>query len=106
MKVNKIFKSLISLLVIVFFVAYFIEKTDYYDYKMHNKKVITEREMEKFEEDVKKGENIDIYDYLGNTNKDYSNTLTKACSNISLELNKHIKNILVNGIDIFEVLFK
>ena len=106
MKFSKLLKLGIFLLVVVFFCTYFIEKTGYYDYKMYNKKIITEREMERFEEDVKNGLDVDIYDYLGNTNIDYSNNLTKTTSNISLKLNKYIKNVLVNGFDIFEVLFK
>lgn len=62
--------------------------------------------MTKFENDIKEGKDVDLEDYLSNTNIDYSNNLTKTTSNISIKLNKYLRNILVNGFDIFDGLFK
>ena len=106
MKISKIIKFLSFTIIIVFFCSYFIERTGYYEYKLQNRRILTEEEMQKFENDIKEGKEVDINDYLSNTNIDYSNNLTKTTSNISLKLNKYLKNILVNGLDIFDVLFK
>lgn len=106
MKITKLFKLLIFTIVVIFFCTYFIEKTGYYEYKLQNKKILTEQEMTKFEKDVKEGKDVSLEDYLTNTNIDYSNNLTKTTSNISIKLNKYLRKILVNGFDIFDGLFK
>ena len=106
MKTNKLIKFICFIIVIVFLCSYFIEQTGYYEYKLQNRKILTEQEMLKFESDVKEGLNVDIKDYLNNTNIDYSNNLTKTTSNISIKLNKYLKNILMNGFDIFDKLYK
>lgn len=106
MKVSKLFKFMVFIVVVVFFCTYFMEKTGYYEYKLQNKKILTENEMLRFENDVKEGKDVTLEDYLSNTNVDYSNSLTKTTSNISIKLNKYLKNILVNGFDIFDALFK
>lgn len=106
MKISKLFRLIIFTIIIIFFCSYFMEKTGYYEYKLQNKKILTEQEMLKFEQDVKEGKDVSLEDYLSNTNIDYSNTLTKTTSNISIKLNKYLKNILVNGFDIFDGLFK
>lgn len=106
MKANKILKLIIVSIIISFLFAYFIETTGYYEYKLQNKRILTEKEMEQFELDIKEGKEVDLEDYLSNTNIDYSNKLTKTTSNISLKLNDYLKEILINGIDIFDELFK
>lgn len=106
MKIIKLFKLFIFMTIVIFFCIYFIEKTGYYEYKLQNKKILTEQEMIKFENDIKEGKDVTLEDYLSNTNIDYSNNLTKATSNISIKLNKYLRNILVNGFDIFDGLFK
>lgn len=106
MKISKLFKFIVFTIIVIFFCTYFMEKTGYYEYKLQNKKILTENEMLKFENDVKEGKDVSLEDYLSNTNVDYSNNLTKTTSNISIKLNKYLKNILVNGFDIFDALFK
>ena len=106
MKLSKLFKFIVFTIVVVFFCTYFMEKTGYYEYKLQNKKILTENEMLKFENDVREGRDVSLEDYLSNTNIDYSNNLTKTTSNLSIKLNKYLKNILVNGFDIFDALFK
>jgi len=106
MKKNKLLKLIIFVTIVIFFCAYFIERTGYYEYKLQNRKLLTEQEMINFEKDIKEGKEVDIKDYLSNTNNDYSNNLTKTTSNISIKLNKYLKSFLVNGFDIFDALFK
>ena len=68
MKTNKLLKFICFIIVIVFLCSYFIEQTGYYEYKLQNKKILTEKEMKQFELDVKEGKEIDINDYLINDN--------------------------------------
>lgn len=89
-------KSIIKLLVLslfaVFFIAFIIDSTGYYEYSLYNKKNLTEEEIKRFESDVKMGKEIDINDYLSDREVDYSNKLTKTTTNISLSINKYLKN--------------
>ena len=106
MKNKKIFKFIIYSIIILFIFSYTIEETGYYEYNLHNKKNLTEKEIKQFEKDVKEGKEIDLKDYLQDNTIDYSSNLTKSTTNISLKLNKYIKIILTNYFDIFQKLIK
>ena len=56
--------------------------------------------------DVKEGKDIDLNQYLQDSQVDYSNQLTKTTSEISLKLNDYLKNFLSNGFKILEKFFK
>lgn len=103
---KKIIKLLVYLIVISFLCSYLIDKTGYYEYSLNNKKNLTEESIKRFEEDVKKGKDIDINNYLENTYVDYSNKLTDTTSRISIKLNNYLKEFLTNGLNIFEKLIK
>ena len=106
MKSKKYLKVILLITITTFLFAYFIETTGYYEYKLQNKKILTEEEMLHFEQDIKEGKEIDIEDYLKNTNPDYSNKLTQTTSELSLKLNDYLKEFLINGFNIFDGLFK
>ena len=65
----------------IFFFSYlallFAYSNGYYEYKEHNKMVITEEAMKQFEEDVSSGKNIEINDYITDEYRDYSSTFSK-----------------------------
>ena len=103
---KKIVKIVVYTTVIIFLCSYFIETSGYYEYNLQHRKNLTEEGIKQFEEDVKEGKDIDINDYLKQTNIDYSNKLTKTTSNASIKLNNYIKEILTNGFGIFEKLVK
>ena len=103
---KKIVKLAVYLIVIIFLCSYFMTTSGYYEYNLQNKKNLTEEAILKFEQDVKEGKEIDINDYLVDTNIDYSNKLTQTTSNISIKLNDYLKNILTNSLGIFEELVK
>ena len=62
--------------------------------------------MKKFEADIQKGNEIDLNDYLENTSVDYSNSLTRTTTNVSLKINKTLKIFLKDGFKIFEKFVK
>ena len=103
---KKIVKLAVYLIVIIFLCSYFIQISGYYEYNLQNRKNLTEEAIAQFEQDVKDGKEIDINDYLTNNSIDYSNKLTETTSNVSIKLNDYLKNILTNGLDVFEKLVK
>ena len=66
-------------------------------YMGHNSKKVFRRFSE-----LQKGNEIDLNDYLENTSIDYSNSLTRTTTNVSLKINKTLKIFLKDGFKIFE----
>ena len=88
---NKIIKAIFFLILVVFLASYFTIQTGYYDYKIQKKTALTEEQIKKFEEDVKKGKEVDINDYIVNDKIDYSNSLTNSVYKVSVSTNKILK---------------
>ena len=100
---KKLFKLLFFLCFISFLIAYIIEETGYYEYKLQNKMILTSEQMKKFEEDAKNGKDVTLEDYIIDTEKDYTTHLTNSTNKVSNEVNI----ILKNGIEgVFKVLSK
>ncbi len=92
MSVKKVVKFGIICVVIIFFCAYVIEESGYYEYNLSNKRNLTEEQIKQFESDVKEGKDIDIDDYVVDSTVDYSNKLTKVTTKISLGINDYLKD--------------
>ena len=90
---------LIKFIFIIFFMffsfIYFSEITGYYEYSNNKKNTLTELQIQKFEEDIKNGNEIDITEYLNTHNYKYNNTLSilasKLSDGISKIVNKGVK---------------
>ena len=67
------FRFCFMLSLLTFLALYFSQATGYYDYKEHKKVILTSEQIKKFEEDVANGKNLDIEEYLTNTDKNYQN---------------------------------
>jgi hypothetical protein len=91
MIIIKLLKLSFVILLIAFIVAYAIEESGYYEYKLSNKKSLTEEQIEQFEQDVKDGKDIDIKEYLVDNSVDYTNTLSRTTYKFSDKLNKVLK---------------
>ena len=89
-----IFKSIFVIFFIAFIITYAIGESGYYEYQLSNKRILTEEQMKKFEEDVKNGEDIDLNDYVVDTTKDYSNKFTSFVTDVSLTANNYIKKTI------------
>lgn len=63
-KLNKIFWHIFLVLFMAFFTLYTAGKAGYYEYTQNQKKVFTEEQIKKFEQDVSLGKEVDIEDYL------------------------------------------
>lgn len=89
--INKIFGWFLFVLFITFVTLYISQSTGYYEYEQAKKTAFTKEQIEKFEQDVKDGKEIDINQYLDNTNKNYQNNLSSFTLNVSEKISKYTK---------------
>lgn len=75
-KKKNIFPIAMILFFIIFMALYFTEVTNIYQYRAHNKMLITKKAMERFESDIENGKDISIEDYVTPI-KDYTNSVSK-----------------------------
>ncbi len=94
MKSKKLIKFIIISIIFIFAVVLVAEETGYYESKIAKTKTLTEEQIKQFEEDIKNGKDIDVKDYLKESNIDYSNKLTKNVYKTSLELEKVFDKII------------
>ena len=59
-KLNKIFRYSILVSFVTFFALYLSQSTGYFEYRNSKKVALTNEQIEKFENDVKEGKNIDL----------------------------------------------
>ena len=101
-------KNYFLIFIMIMFIIYIclltMDNLGYYNISAKNK-VITEEKLIEFENDVKKGEFIDIKEYIKDTTN-YKN----AYSNLGYNMSKGIDNLLNKGLkqvgDILKTLFK
>ena len=90
-KKNWLFRFMFFIFFISFIVVYFSELTGYYEYQNYKRKVFTQAQIDKFEEDVKKGNKVDINDYLILENTNYDNNLSNVASKVSDGISKVVR---------------
>lgn len=95
-KINKIFKMIFILCFISYLTFYIAGQTGYYEYNARKKMTFTKEQIEKFEQDVEEGKNIDIKEYLKNTDKNYQNNISKT----TLSISENISKITKKGVNI------
>ncbi len=100
---GKLFKFCFLFSLLSFFALYFSQTTGYYDFAEHKKVTLTNEQIKKFEEDVANGKNLNIEDYLSNTDKNYQN----KTSRMGLKISESIGEYARKGIETtFKVLNK
>ena len=90
-KKNWFLKFIFLIFFMSFIVVYFSELTGYYEYQNYKRKVFTQSQIEKFEEDVKNGNKVDINDYLILENANYNNNLSNVASKVSDGISKVVR---------------
>lgn len=92
------FKSIFKLIIIIIFIAfltlYFSQKSGYFEYEQYKKTSFTKEQIQRFEQDIKDGKEVDITNYLDNDDNNYSNKI----SNLGLSLSKGIEKTIKSGI--------
>ena len=98
-----IFKYTLILLVIIFLLNYYSINNGYYESKINEKTKITQKNINKFEQDIKNKEYIDLKKYNKDEYIDTSNTTSK----IAYKINENISNIVTKqSKEIFKFLKK
>ena len=87
---EKIIKVSLYLLLFSFLFVYIIGSSGLYEYRLNNKKTLTEDAIKKFETDVKNGVKIDLNDYIV-VEKNYDNELTRTNRKISNYIGSMLK---------------
>ena len=78
----------------VYLALYYLSEHGYYDIQERNKMLLTEEAMKQFEEDVSKGLDVSINDYLPETSIEYRNNVSK----LGYKSGKAIEEFVTKGI--------
>ena len=95
----KLFKGILVALFIVYITIYVSQLTGYYEYKNYQKTVLTEEQIEQFEQDVKEGKQVNVKDYVVNTNKNYQTNLSKIGMNLSNTISSWVNKGINSSFD-------
>ncbi len=97
----RIFKLIMTILVIIYLGLFIANNTGYYSFSLRNRKELTDEQIKKFEEDVKNGVEIDINDYLNMETISYQNNISSLGYNLSSTLENLIKTGVYKIFDFF-----
>ena len=95
-KVKFFFKVFFIICFVSFLTFYISLQSGYYEYNSRRKMSFTKEQMEKFEEDVRNGNSVDVQEYLKGTEKNYQNKISKITLNISEVISKYTRH----GVDV------
>lgn len=91
-KKYKVFKWTFLFFLVIFLTLYFSQLTGYYEFKNYQKMSLTQDQIAQFEQDIKDGKQVDIKDYVVNTDKDYQNKFSKTGLKLSTGISDLVKN--------------
>lgn len=94
---KKILSKCFLFLFLAFSVLYLSEGAGYFEYEQHRNMVLTNEKIKEFEEDVKKGKDISIENYVESKTKDYSNSV----SNFGLDVSRFVNDCVTDGFNSF-----
>ena len=97
----RIFKLVMTILVIIYLGLFIANNTGYYSFSLRNRKELTDEQIKKFEEDVKNGVEIDINDYLSMETISYQNNISSLGYNLSSTSENLIKTGVYKIFDFF-----
>ncbi len=83
---NKIFLCIFLSLFCFFIILLLAESQGYYKNRNEKAKILTEEQIENFEQDISKGKSIDIKKYVLYEDKNYQNKITSNIYKVSLKL--------------------
>lgn len=97
-KKTNLSRFIVIILFASFSFVYAMANMGYYEYRNHNKRVMTDEQIEKFEEDIKNGVELDLNNYISNDTsiikKQMSLKISKLIGNISQKTIRKIFKIL------------
>ena len=93
-KLNKLFRYTILVSFVTFFALYLSQSTGYFEYRNSKKVALTNKQIEKIEQDIKEGKTVDIENYIETNNQNYQNTISKTGLTISNLTEKAIRKLI------------
>ena len=93
---------LLAVLFIIYISLSIAMETGYYESKLNQKTMLTQESIEKFEQDVREGKNVDINDYVVEKNRDFSNGISKT----GVFLSSLVEDFMADGITKMGSIFK
>lgn len=94
---KKIFRVTFTLFLTLFLVLYFTRGMGYFEYENHKKMTLTEEQIKTFEKDVAAGKDVDVKNYLPDTNSNFQNNISKAGLKLSTLAEDCVKKVTVGG---------
>ena len=104
MKYENTLKIIFIFLFVIFLTMYISVGSNYYEYELHKKVMLTNEDIKRFEDDVKNNKEVDIDNYIS-SRVDYSNSFSKASTKVSKETKKYIKQGIEGIFNIFSKMF-
>jgi len=96
---EKLFKTVFTLLLIIYLCIYFSSISGLYEYKNYKKVSLTSVQIEKFEQDIKEGKPINIDNYMIEERTMHNNKLGNAGKKISYTISDTMKKVLSSSYD-------
>lgn len=103
---KKIFVVSFITMFVCFLVLYIVGLTGYFDYKQHEKMVLTKENMEIFEQDIKEGKEVDLKNYVNEEEYDYNNAVSRLGMDLSNNIEKYAKIVLGSVFKAFNEVIK
>ncbi len=80
---NKKLSFIIIIILIIYVSSYYVSNSGYYEYHLQERTILTSNKIKEFEEDIKNNKDIDVKDYLEETDRDYTNKFTNLVYGVS-----------------------
>ncbi len=100
---SKTVKYCFFLLFTSFIALYVSQASGYFEYQNNKRSALTQKQIQKFESDVKNGKNVDINNYIVKE-KNYDNNLGKAGLSVSQNSEKLIQKLIAGFFKVFSKL--
>ena len=101
-KKSNIFLKILFVLIIIFMGLYIANISGYYEARIHDKVIVTEKGIREFEEKIEKNEEIDIESFLNNERVDYSSRM----SNLGDNMTSSLEGVIEKGAKIIRDILK
>lgn len=94
-KKYKVFKWTFLFFLVIFLTLYFSQLTGYYEFKNYERMAMTKEQIAQFEQDIREGKQVDIKNYVVNTDKNYQNKFSKAGLTLSKGISSFIESSVI-----------
>ena len=94
MKKDNLFKIIFCILMLIYLSLYFAGISGYYEYRNYKKMILTEEQINQFEEDVKEGKEINVEDYIVEEKNNHNNKIANAGKKLSFIISSSMSKVL------------